>query len=74
MTGVPRFVPSTMNWMVPPGVPDPGAAAETVAVYVAEPPSGTGFGLAVSVVRLASTPTVTVSAVELLPKSNASPP
>jgi hypothetical protein len=40
VTGVPRFAPSTLNWAVPAGVPDP---LVTVAVNVTLWPNTDGF-------------------------------
>jgi hypothetical protein len=38
VTGMPRLEPSTANWTVPVGVPDPGATVATAAVKVTEVP------------------------------------
>jgi hypothetical protein len=43
VTGAPALLPSITNWTVPVGVPDPGAAAVTVAVKVTVCPFADGF-------------------------------
>ena len=71
---VPKVVAESRNVTVPPGVPAPGALAETVAVKVTDWPNTDGFELLVTVDVLASRFTVWVMAADVLPPKLTSPP
>jgi hypothetical protein len=56
-TGLPRFVPPTLNCTFPAGVPPPGATALTVAVNCTPCPNTDGFTDDATAVLVAATPT-----------------
>jgi hypothetical protein len=61
VTGDPTLLPSTANCTVPVGVPDPGDAAETVAVNETGWPNTEGFALDEKPSVTVSWPTFTVA-------------
>ena len=71
---VPKVVAESRNVTVPPGVPAPGALAETVAVKVTDWPNTDGLALLVTIDVLASRFTVWVMAADVLPPKLTSPP
>jgi hypothetical protein len=58
LTGPPVLLPSIRNWIVPVGVPAPGAAAATVAVRVTLLPHADGLSEDVTTVVLPALATV----------------
>ena len=70
---VPKVVAESKKVTVPPGVPAPGAAAETVAVNVTAWPEADGFTELVTVAVLESRLTVWVIAAEVLAVKFVSP-
>ena len=70
---VPKVVAESRNVTVPPGVPAPGALAETVAVKVTDWPNTDGLALLATVAVLASRLTVWVIAAEVLAVKFVSP-
>ena len=71
---VPKVVAESRNVTVPPGVPAPGALADTVAVKVTDWPNTDGFVVLVTAAVLASRFTVWVMAADVLPPKLVSPP
>src|SRR2546428_10618810 len=58
VTGLPKSLPSILNWTVPVGVPEPGLFAPTVALKLTLSPATEELLLEVTVVVVLSLPTV----------------
>src|SRR5438876_11505813 len=58
VTGLPKSLPSILNWTVPVGVPEPGLLAPTVALKLTLSPETEELLLEVTVVVVLSLPTV----------------
>jgi hypothetical protein len=54
LTGEPKSDPSSLNCTVPPGVPDPGAVALTVAVNVTDSPNTDGLADEITLVLVSA--------------------
>jgi len=73
LTGLPKSLPSILNCTVPPGVPDPGALALTVAVNVTACPNTDGLADELTAVVVPSWFTVCVKSGDVLPLKLPSP-
>jgi hypothetical protein len=74
LTGAPKFDPSILNCTVPPGVPDPGAVALTVAVNVTDWPTTDGLADELTLVLVSALSTACVIAPDVLVLKLPSPP
>jgi len=73
ITGEPRLLPPSSNCTAPVGVPEPGHAAETVAVKVIAWPKDEGFADDATLVELPSWFTVCMNEELVLPAKLPSP-
>ncbi len=73
VTGEPRLLPPSLNCTVPVGVPEPGGAAETVAVKATVWPKNEGFADDETLVELWAWFTVWVGSEPVLPAKLLSP-